>query len=52
MCVSGVGTRYVGITKGFKFVKFQNSKPFAIPIYEVPSLLTHMVASMEMIGAP
>ena len=43
ICVNSGGTPYIGIT---------NSKPFAIPTYEVPSPLTHMVASMEAIGAP
>ncbi len=51
MCVSNEGTPYVGITKGFKFVNFKNLKPFVIPMYGVPSLLTYMVASMEAIGA-
>ncbi len=31
---------------------FTNLKPVVIPTYGVPSLLTHMVVSIEAIGAP
>ena len=31
---------------------FTNLKPFVIPTDGVPSLLTHMVVSIEAIGAP
>ncbi len=31
---------------------FTNLKPFIIPMYGVSPLLTHMVASIEVIGAP
>ncbi len=49
MCVSDEDTAYIGIAKGFEFVK---SLSFVIPTYEDPALLTHMVASIDAIGAP
>ena len=36
-------------SKRFRVCK--NLKPFVIPTYEVPALLTHMVASIDPIGA-
>ncbi len=49
ICVGSAGIPYVGITKGFKFL---NLKPFVIPTYEVPALVTHMVTSIDAIGVP
>ncbi len=40
ICVSGAGTPYIGIIKGV-----------TLPMYGVPSTLTHMVAPIEAIGA-